>query len=231
MTSILIPLFEGVAHLDFAAPHEFFGFTPDVEIIVASRGGRPIKGGALAFSDLADLETIERCDVLCIPGGEGVVTAIEDDTFMSAIRRTAESASYVTSICTGSLILGAAGVLRGRRAACHWALRHMLTEFGATPDPGRVVRDGNVITGGGITAGADFALTLIAELRGIDVAQMVQLTVEYSPAPPFRAGTPEEAPPDVLAAVNARLADTIANQHERIRKFVSRRSAAAPDAR
>lgn len=226
MTSILIPLFEGAELMDFAAPHEFFSNAPDLKLIVASRGGKPIEIHGLTFSNLADLDAIERCDVICIPGGPGVIGAIEDDGFMAAIRRLAGLASYQTSVCTGSLILGAAGLLKGRRAACHWSCRDVLAEFGAIPDAGRVVRDGNVITGGGITAGADFALTLIAELLGEDAAKMVQLMVEYTPAPPFNSGSPEEAPPHILAAVKARLADVLADQHERIRTFVSRKATA-----
>ena len=109
-------------------------------------------------------------------------------------------------MCTGSLILGAAGLLRGRRAACHWAWRDLLPLFGATPDAGRVVRDGHVITGGGVTAGIDFALTVLAEIGGEDLAQTLQLGLEYAPAPPFNAGTPETAPPDILAAYRQRMA-------------------------
>ncbi|WP_422927221.1 DJ-1/PfpI family protein [Singulisphaera sp. PoT] len=232
MTSILIPLFEGVELMDFTAPHEFFSLAPDLQLIVASRGGKPIDVHGLTFSNLADLDAVERCDVICIPGGVGVIGAIEDDGFMSSIRRLAGSARYLTSVCTGSLILGAAGLLTGRRAACHWSCRHILAEFGAIPDAGRVVRDGNVITGGGITAGADFALILIAEICGEDVAQRVQLTAEYAPAPPFNSGTPEEAPPHILAAVNDRLAGMVAEHHERLRNYVSRsRQGTAPLAR
>lgn len=226
MTSILIPLFEGAELMDFAAPHEFFSNAPGLQLIVASRGGRPIEIHGLTFSNLADLDAVDRCDVICIPGGPGVIGAIEDDGFMAAIRRLAGSASYQTSVCTGSLILGAAGVLKGRRAACHWSCRDVLAEFGAIPDAGRVVRDGDVITGGGITAGADFALTLIAELLGEDAAKMVQLMVEYTPDPPFNSGSPEVAPPHILAAVKARLADLLSDQHERIRKYVSQKATA-----
>jgi cyclohexyl-isocyanide hydratase len=107
-------------------------------------------------------------------------------------------------VCTGSLALGAAGLLRGKRAACHWAWRELLTAFGAIPDPGRVVRDGNIVTGGGVTAGIDFALTLVAEIAGSEVAQAIQLQIEYAPAPPFAAGSPEIAPPEILARVNER---------------------------
>ena len=118
---------------------------------------------------------------------------------MREFRRLARGARYLTSVCTGSLILGAAGLLQGKRAACHWAWRHMLPLFGAIPDEGRVVRDGNVITGGGVTAGIDFAFTVAAEIAGEKIAQAIQLGIEYAPAPPFNAGRPETAPPEVLA--------------------------------
>lgn len=168
MTTILIPLYEGVTHLDFTGPHELLTSVPGTEVIVASMGGLPIDSHGLTFSNLADLNTVEHCDVLCVPGGLGCVEAIENDAFLCAIRRLAGTADYVTSVCTGSLILGAGGLLEGRRATTHWAWRDMLADFGAIPEDGRVVRDGNIITGGGVTAGIDFALTIIAELRGAD---------------------------------------------------------------
>jgi transcriptional regulator GlxA family with amidase domain len=131
-----------------------------------------------------------------------------DDEYMAQVRRLAGTARYVTSVCTGSLILGAAGLLKGRRAASHWTSRHLLAEFGAIPDAGRVVRDGNVFTGGGVTAGIDFALTLAAEIAGPEVAQAIQLTLEYAPAPPFQAGSPETAPPEVLERVQRAVSRT-----------------------
>ncbi len=116
----------------------------------------------------------------------------------------ARGARFVTSVCTGALVLGAAGLLRGKRATTHWASHDLLSAFGAIPTRGRVVRDGNLITGGGVTAGIDFALTVVAEIAGADVAQGIQLQIEYAPAPPFDAGTPETAPPDVLSAARQR---------------------------
>ena len=129
---------------------------------------------------------------------------MEDAELLDWLRGQAQSARYVTSVCTGSLVLGAAGLLRGKRATSHWASRDLLAAFGAIPTPGRVVRDGNLFTGGGVTAGIDFALTMVAEMAGLKTAQEIQLQVEYAPEPPFDAGTPETAPPDVVAAVRAR---------------------------
>ena len=216
MTTILIPLYEGVTHLDFTGPHQFLSSVPDARVIVASPGGAPIVSHGLTFANLVDLETIERCDVLCIPGGLGCIPAMENARFLAAIRRLASHARYLTSVCTGSLILGAAGVLEGRRAGCHWAWRDMLAAFGAIPEDGRVVRDGNIITGGGVTAGIDFALILIAELWGEETAQSVQLLLEYAPAPPFEAGLPEVAPNRVHEAVLSRMANPLEDGRRRV---------------
>ena len=204
--TIVFPLYPGVTHLDFTGPHQFLARLPGANLIAASVGGVPIAAGGLVFADLTTLETIERCDVLCIPGGTGCTDAMQNAVYMAAIRRLADGARYITSVCTGSLILGAAGLLRGKRATCHWAWRDLLTLFGALPDPGRVVRDGNVLTGGGVTAGIDFALTLATELAGPLAAQAIQLGLEYAPAPPFNAGRPETAPPEVLALTRERMA-------------------------
>ena len=149
-------------------------------------------------------ETFAECpqlDVLCVPGGVGVNPLLADETVLGFLRRQAAKARFVTSVCSGSLVLGAAGLLRGKRATCHWASHDLLAAFGAIPTQGRVVRDGALMTGGGVTAGIDFALTLIAELAGVEMAQRIQLALEYAPAPPFDAGTPTNAPPEVLAAV------------------------------
>jgi transcriptional regulator GlxA family with amidase domain len=214
--TIVFPLYPGVTQLDFTGPHQFLARLPKARIIVASVGGRPISGDGLTFADLADLQAVERCDVLCVPGGVGCTDAMQDAVYMAAIRRLADGARYVTSVCSGSLILGAAGLLRGKRAACHWAWRDLLAPFGAVPDAGRVVRDGNVLTGGGVTAGIDFVLTLIAELAGDDAAQMIQLGLEYAPAPPFEAGRPELAPPAILAAVQERMAPAMAKRRDAV---------------
>jgi putative intracellular protease/amidase len=202
---IVEAVFPGMTQLDFTGPHTVFSRLPNVEVVVASAAGGTVESdGGLAFAGTKRLADIARCDLLFVPGGLATTEAALDDAFMREFRRLAGGARYVTSVCTGSLILGAAGLLQGKRAACHWASRHMLPLFGAIPDEGRVVRDGNVITGGGVTAGIDFALTVAAEIAGEKTAQAIQLGIEYAPAPPFNAGQPETAPPEVLALVNER---------------------------
>lgn len=224
-TKIVVPLFEGVTQLDFTGPCQLFAIVPDFELTVASIGGGAVRADGLTFSDLADLREIESCDVLCVPGGSGTAQTLENTALLAEIARLGSTGSYLTSVCTGSLILAAAGLVTGRRVACHWAFRDLLSHFGAIPDPARVVRDGNVITGGGVTAGIDFALTLIAELRGAKVAQNVQLGLEYSPAPPFSSGRPETAPASVLAAFEAQMGPIIAADGDRIKAVAERMAA------
>lgn len=204
-TIIVFAIYPGVTHLDFTGPHQVLVRAPGAQVIVASSGGQDIEAEGLTFTNLADTSKIERCDVLCVPGGFGTIDAMADDGFIADIRRLGASARYVTSVCTGSLILGAAGLLVGKRAACHWAWRDLLTPFGAIVDESRVARDGHILTGGGVTAGIDFALTLLAELAGDEYAQAVQLGLEYAPQPPFVGGRPELAPPHIQAQVRARM--------------------------
>lgn len=202
MTRIVFALYPGVTQLDFTGPHQVFSRLPGAQVTCASLTGEAVEADGLVFSELAKLADVEGCDVLCVPGGYGTTDTIQNSAFLAEIRRLAAGAAYVTSVCTGSLILGAAGLLKGKRAACHWAWRDQLALFGATPDPARVVRDGNIVTGGGVTAGIDFALTLAAELAGQTGAQAIQLALEYAPAPPFDSGRPETAPQPVLDMIN-----------------------------
>ena len=203
---IVEAIYPGMTQLDFTAPHTVFSRIPNTETIVASEAGGPIESeGGLVFAGTRRLAEIDRCDLIFFPGGLAVTEAINNPDFMAQARRLAAGARYLTSVCTGSLVLGAAGLLKGKRAACHWAWRDKLTLFGAIPDAGRVVRDGNIITGGGVTAGMDFALVVAAELAGTRFAQALQLGLEYAPAPPFDCGLPETAPPDILADVKRRM--------------------------
>jgi cyclohexyl-isocyanide hydratase len=203
---IVFAVFPGMTQLDFTGPHQFLSRLPGSETLVASRDGGDVAADGLVFAGTRRLADIAACDLICVPGGAAATQVGLDRAFIDEVRRLGLGAGYVTSVCTGSLILGAAGLLQGKRAACHWAWRHLLPLFGATPDGARVVRDGHVITGGGVTAGIDFALTVLAEIGGDGLAQSLQLGLEYAPAPPFDAGSPDTAPPEVLAAYTRRLA-------------------------
>jgi cyclohexyl-isocyanide hydratase len=224
---IVFAVFPGVMQLDFTGPYEVFATLPGSEVIVASVAGGTLESSTrLTFTGLQRLADIPACDVICVPGGRGVTdNAIPDEAFLGELRRLAATSQFVTSVCTGSLALGAAGLLRSKRAACHWAWRDALSLFGATPVAERVVRDGNIVTGGGVTAGIDFALSLVAEIAGAEAAQAIQLQIEYAPAPPFNAGLPETAPPAVLARVREQSADTARARREAI-ETAARRLAA-----
>jgi transcriptional regulator GlxA family with amidase domain len=202
---IVFALYPGLTQLDFTGPFEVLWRLPDSEVLVASKdGGTLAAESGLSFSGLYCLADIVRCDLICVPGGPGQTAAMMDGDYMSEVTRLGQGARYVTSVCTGSLILAAAGLLKGKRAACHWAYRDMLAAFGAIPDAARVVRDGNIITGGGVTAGIDFALSVAAEIAGEAEAKAIQLMLEYAPAPPFNCGRPEIAEPAVVEMVKAR---------------------------
>ena len=227
----VLAVFPAVTQLDFTGPYEVFSALPGATVIIASTQGGTIEaGGGMTFAGVRRLADIPRCDVVCVPGGRGATdNAISDQAFLAELRRLAAGARFVTSVCTGALVLGAAGLLRGKRAATHWAWRELLVPFGAIPDGARVVRDGNVITGGGVTAGIDFALSVVAELAGPETAQAIQLQIEYAPAPPFEAGAPETAPPAILARVRERMAGMAAKRNAAVAAAAERlaRSAAA----
>lgn len=197
-------VYDNMTHLDFTGPHQVLCRLPGARTMIASRdGGDVVAEGNLVVGRTAKLSEIERCDLLCVPGGVTATQVALDEDFVHEIRRLGAGANYVTSVCTGSLILGAAGLLQGKRSACHWAWRELLTEFGAIVDEGRVVRDGNTFTGGGVTAGIDFALTMVAEIAGEAYAKALTLGYEYAPAPPFPGGRPELAEAETLSAYNA----------------------------
>ena len=199
---IVFALFPGATQLDFTGPHQVLSRLPGATVTLASPQGGSVEADGLVFAGLRRLAEIPACDLICVSGGSGVTdNAIHDSEFLAELRRLAATARYVTSVCTGSIALGAAGLLGGKRAACHWLWRDLLVPFGAIADPARVVRDGNVITCAGVTAGIDFALSVAAELVGPEAAQVLQLQMEYAPDPPFDAGSPETAPPAVLARV------------------------------
>ena len=202
--TVVFALYPDVTQLDFTGPLEVLARLPQAHIVLASTRGGDLTASGMTIANLRPLAQVSECALLCVPGGFGCSAAMEDSEYLRGLQRLAAQARYVTSVCTGSLLLGAAGLLRGRRAACHWAFRELLPLFGAIPDPGRVVRDGQVFTGGGVTAGIDMALAVFAEVSGDDHAQAVQLAMEYAPEPPFAAGRPETAPPEIVATVRQR---------------------------
>jgi cyclohexyl-isocyanide hydratase len=202
---VVFALYPHVTQLDFTGPHEVLARLPGAQCILASSTGGDLEAdGGLVFTKVRRLAEIERCALICVPGGFGTIEAMEDQELLAQLKRLAKTARYVTSVCTGALVLGAAGLLKGKRATSHWAWRDALSAFGAIPDSGRVVRDGNVFTGGGVTAGIDFALTVLAEIAGDELAQSIQLGIEYAPAPPFNSGRPELAPAHILTNTQQR---------------------------
>jgi cyclohexyl-isocyanide hydratase len=203
-------VFPQVQQLDLTGPYEVFATWPGGRVRLVAKTLEPvIASTGLVLKPDVSFDDCPQLDVLCIPGGAGVNALMVDEATLAFVRRQAEWARFVTSVCTGALVLGAAGLLRGRRATTHWASHHLLASLGAIPVHGRVVRDGNLMTGGGVTAGIDFALTLIAELAGQTVAEAIELNLEYAPAPPFEAGSPATAPAAVVEAVRKRMAPII----------------------
>jgi transcriptional regulator GlxA family with amidase domain len=202
--SIVFALYPNLTQLDFTGPFEVFQRLPGARLHVASReGGRLRADSGLVFAEVEKLSDIPACDLICVPGGYGLTAALGDAEYLAQVRRLGQAARYVTSVCTGSLVLAAAGLLEGKRATCHWAWRELLAEGGVRVEAARVVRDGNCFTGGGVTAGIDFALAVVAQIAGTEVAQGIQLMIEYAPAPPFEAGSPETAPAAVLESTRA----------------------------
>ena len=199
--------FPQVQQLDLTGPYEVFATWPRGRVRLVAKSLDPVTSATgLVLKPDVSFDDCPQLDVLCIPGGAGVNGLMADEPTLAFIRRQAEGARFVTSVCTGALALGAAGLLRGKRATTHWASHYLLESLGAIPVHARVVRDGNLMTGGGVTAGIDFALTLIAELAGREVAEAIELSLEYAPAPPFEAGSPETAPAAVVEALRKRMA-------------------------
>ncbi|WP_095102477.1 DJ-1/PfpI family protein [Pseudomonas sp. Irchel 3A5] len=203
-------IFPKVQQLDLTGPYDVFASTSDVTVHLIWKDLDALHSST--GLQLKPTQTFAGCpplDVLCIPGGQGIDPLLEDEQTLAFIRKQALTVKYLTSVCTGALVLGAAGLLKGRRATTHWASHELLESFGAIAVHERVVRDGNLMTGGGVTAGIDFALTLVSELFGEVRAQTVQLQLEYAPAAPFNAGHPSTAPAEVLALASERLRESI----------------------
>lgn len=210
--------FPKVQQLDLTAPYEVFAGIPDARVHLVAAGLDPVTSATgLVLTPTTRMAECPRLDVLCVPGGAGVNALMRDEAVLAFVRAQGAQARYLTSVCTGALVLGAAGLLRAKRATTHWAALDLLCAFGAIPVAERVVRDGNLLTGGGVTAGIDFALALAAELAGRPAAEGIQLGLEYAPAPPFASGRPEASSPAVLAATRARLGASRAEREAIVR--------------
>lgn len=216
-------LFEGVTQLDLTGPYEVFARMPNTTVRLIASSLEPVRTewGMRIIPD-ATFESAPPLDLLCVPGGWGINAMLGEAALLGFLRDRAPDARYVTSVCSGALLLGAAGLLRGYRATTHWLSLDLLASFGAHPVAERVVRDRDRITGGGVTAGIDFALVVAAELFGDAVAQGIQLAIEYDPAPPFTSGSPDGAPPDVVQRVRRASAGSLAQRREIVERMTGR---------
>jgi len=206
-------LFRDMTQIDFAEPFEIFARLPDTVVHVVARTLDPVRTErGLVLNPTVTIDECPALDVIVVPGGPGTQHVAADEVMLDFLRRQAWQAKYVTSVCTGALVLGAAGLLGGYRATTHWLSLPLLELYGAVAVQQRVVVDGNRVTAGGCTAGMDFGLQLAAMLRGETIAQQIQLHLEYSPAPPFQSGSPATAPADVVETVRCAAA---ARQQER----------------
>jgi len=202
---IAILIFDGLTALDAIGPYEVLSRLPGAELrfVAKEPGQKRTDTGALGVqADLA-IADLPGPDVVLVPGGEGNRPLMRDSEVLDWLRVAHESSTWTTSVCTGALVLGAAGILDGKRATTHWAFLDRLSELGAEPVTERVVEDGKVITAAGVSAGIDMALTLAARIAGNEVAQAIQLGIEYDPQPPFDAGSPSKASPEVIELVRA----------------------------
>ena len=206
-------IFPDLTQLDFTGPQQVLARLPEsaMHIVAKSAAAVPSDSG-LALVPTHTFETCPRLDLICVPGGiAGVVRAMGDRETIDFVRLQASAAKYVTSVCTGAFILGVAGLLKGRRATTHWAFTELLPLVGATYEKGRVVKDGSVITAGGVTSGIDFGIRVVAEIAGESVAQAIQLGLEYDPDPPFASGHPDRASATVKTMVSPRYETARAN--------------------
>jgi cyclohexyl-isocyanide hydratase len=205
-------VFPKVQQLDLTGPYEVFASWPEARVRLVGKSLEPVVSATgLRLTPDLTYEDCPQLDVVCVPGGVGINPLLADEETLAFLRRQAAGARFTTSVCTGALVLGAAGLLKGKRATTHWASHDLLAAFGAIPVDARVVRDGDamtgdgaLMTGGGVTAGIDFALALVAEAADRATAEAIQLSLEYAPAPPFESGTPASAPAEILAAARAR---------------------------
>lgn len=216
-------LFPDLTQLDLTGPAEVFSRVPGCEVHLVWKTLEPVRSDrGMAILPDATFATCPKLDVICVPGGPGQVALMDDAETLDFLRRMAATCRLVTSVCTGSLVLGAAGLLRGYRATSHWSSIDQLALLGAVPVAERVVCDRDRMTGAGVTSGIDFALAVAAELRGEAVAREIQLQLEYDPAPPFEGGSLHSAAPDLVARLRARIAPFIARRREATARAAAR---------
>ena|SRR5262245_47541941 len=222
-------LFRRLTQLDLTGPFEVFARLPNTQVHLVARDLAPVETDrGLTILPTITFDACPQLDVIMVPGGPGQQDVMEDETVLGFLRRQASGAQYVTSVCTGSLVLGAAGLLKGKRATCHWIAIDILASLGAIPTSARVVQDGNVVTGAGVASGIDFALRLAAILEGEAVAREIQLQIEYDPEPPFR-GSPAAVAADMVAAVRARGAQLAAERVRVARRVGQKLGVLPPD--
>ena len=216
-------VFPKVTQLDLTGPLQVFSSVPGAKVHLIWKRIEPVAtDSVMVLTPTVSFADCPQLDVICVPGGFGTDDMINDEEMLDFLRRQAVSAKYVTSVCTGSLVLGAAGLLRGYRATTHWTAMDSLAPFGATPTRTRVCVDRNRVTGGGVTAGIDFALTLVSLLVDRRTAEAIQLRLEYNPAPPFDAGSPDTAPPEILSMMKERIAPFQESRREAVQRAAAR---------
>ena len=197
--SVAFLLFPNVTQLDLTGPAQVLSRLGNTELNLVWKDKNPVPTDAgFPLLPTATFDEIEHVNILCVPGGFGTMDVMQDPEVLEWLRKVAAKADWVTSVCTGSLVLGAAGLLKGYRSACHWASIDQLKFFDAIPVRERIVEDRNRFSGGGVTSGIDFALALAARIRNEDIARFIQLSIEYDPNPPFDAGSPEKVSPEIL---------------------------------
>jgi cyclohexyl-isocyanide hydratase len=199
-------IFPDLTQLDFTGPLQVLSRLPQSATHIVAKSEAPVPSDCgLGLVPTCTFANCPPLDLICVPGGNlGVVGAINDLETVDFVRQQGRGAQYVTAVCTGTFILGVAGLLKGRRATTHWGFTDLLPLVGATYEKARVVKDGNIITAGGVTAGIDFGLSVIAELAGETIARTIQLGIEYDPAPPFQSGDPDKAPDSIRSALLSR---------------------------
>jgi cyclohexyl-isocyanide hydratase len=216
-------IFPKVTQLDFTGPLQVFANVPGAKVHLIWKRIEPVPSDSvLTLTPTTSFADCPQLDVICVPGGAGINDMVNDTEVLDFLRRQAEGARYVTSVCTGSLVLGAAGLLKGYRAATHWSAMEFLSAFGAVPTHTRVCVDRNRVTGGGVTAGIDFALTLVSIMINRQTAEAIQLGIEYNPAPPFNSGSPDTAPPEILELAKTKIAPNQLRRGEAIQRAAAR---------